>query len=300
MRTIEAKTILSTQNGLNIYRSRRRGLRAFDAKSGNAGQRKVPEEGEVKENAPELLETSLRRKRRKCMIMIGGMSEPYPKEEEHYGLMRSCLKLIDRYGFGATVQSNSALLLRDLDLLVSIHRKTRCTVEMSLCTPDEALGKKLEPDASRVSERLRVLHSLRDAGIPAAVCLTPFFPFVNDDWNQLRELLSVCVDAGLYGLYHCGFGVTLRASEQEPFYRELEECFPGFGERYRAHYGDRRELTVPNHEELEALCQTICRDYKIEHRPDRIFTYQHAFVDRSAGEQLSLFQLFPEATDGAG
>ena len=53
------------------------------------------------------------------------MCDPYPPEEKELRLMRGCLEVIDRYGYGVTIQTRSPLLLRDLDLLKSINRKSR-------------------------------------------------------------------------------------------------------------------------------------------------------------------------------
>ena len=95
------------------------------------------EDIEVKRNAPELLEEALRRKRKKCMIGTGAMCDPYMHCEERLGLMRRCLEIIDRYGFGAAVQTKSDRILRDLDLLAGINEKAKCVVQMTLTTFDE-------------------------------------------------------------------------------------------------------------------------------------------------------------------
>ena len=65
------------------------------------------EDIEVKQNAPQLLEMALKSKRKKCMIGTGAMSDPYMQCEEQLRRTRSCLKIISRYEFGATVQTKS-------------------------------------------------------------------------------------------------------------------------------------------------------------------------------------------------
>jgi DNA repair photolyase len=71
----------------------------------------------VKENAAELLDDALSRKRRKCMIGFGSMSDPYIPAEKELGLTRRCLEIISRRGFGVSLITKSDLVLRDLDLL---------------------------------------------------------------------------------------------------------------------------------------------------------------------------------------
>ena len=73
------------------------------------------EDIEVKENAIELLENALRRKRKKCMIGTGAMTDPYIPLELELGYMRKALSLISQYGFVVAVQPKSDRILRDMD-----------------------------------------------------------------------------------------------------------------------------------------------------------------------------------------
>ena len=112
------------------------------------------EDIEVKENAIELLEQALRRKRSKCMLGTGAMTDPYIPLEEELGNVRKALLLVRRYGFGITLHTKSARVLRDLDLLRDIHGQSKCVVQMTLTTHDEALCRKLEPHVSTTRERV--------------------------------------------------------------------------------------------------------------------------------------------------
>ena len=286
----EAKTILSTQNGMNPYRGCEDG--GFrDARFTDSRRKNDPGEPEAKINAAELLEMTLRRKRSKCMIAAGGMCDPYPPEEEELRLMRNCLEVIDRYGYGVTIQTRSPLLLRDLDLLKSINRKSRCIVLVTLAAAEESLREKLEPGACSTAERIRLLNSLKEAGIPTVVRLTPLLPMINDTAENLRALMEACVGAGIYGIQTYGLSFMYRVSERERFYSALEERFPGMKEKYLETFGQGNELVSPAKEELTELIHRTCGNYHIEDDAGRIFTWLHAFVDREAGEQMSLFDL---------
>ena len=65
------------------------------------------------------------------MISTGSMSDPYQPIEKKWQLTRTCLQLIDRYGFGATLITKSDLVLRDLDLLAHIHHQAKAVVQLS-------------------------------------------------------------------------------------------------------------------------------------------------------------------------
>lgn len=166
MHLIEAKSILSPQNGMNIYRGCTHGCIYCDARSTCYHMDHVFEDIAVKINAPALLEQALRSKRERCMIGTGAMSDPYLHAESKLRLTRKCLELIDRYGFGLAIQTKSDMILRDMDLLESIHRKTKCVVEMTITTFDEALCNILEPHVSPTARRIEVLKRMQQAGIP--------------------------------------------------------------------------------------------------------------------------------------
>lgn len=289
MHEVEAKGILSAQNGMNIYRGCTHGCIYCDARSTCYQMNHAFEDIEVKKNAPELLEKALRSKRKKCMIGTGSMSDPYLHYEEKMGLTRRCLELIDRYGFGLAIQTKSDRILRDLDLLKSINRKAKCVVQITLTTYDDELCKILEPNVCPTSRRIEVLQIMRDEGIPTIVWMTPILPFINDTEENIRGLLNACKESKVYGILTFGTGVTLRDGDRQYFYQKLDEHFPGMKERYISTYGNAYELPVPESAHLGKLIQEECRAAGMVYGPDKLFAYMHEFVDKTEGEQLSLF-----------
>ena len=107
MHFVEVKGILSSHNGMNLYRGCTHGCIYCDSRSACYQFTHVFEDIEVKQNAPELLERALRSKRKKCMIGTGSMCDSYMHCEEQLRLTRRCLELIDAYGFGVAVQTKS-------------------------------------------------------------------------------------------------------------------------------------------------------------------------------------------------
>ena len=289
MHEIRAKGILSVQNGMNLYRGCTHGCIYCDARSTCYQMDHAFEDIAVKVNAPELLEQALRRKRSRCMIGTGAMSDPYLPLERELRLTRRCLELIDAYDFGLSIQTKSDLILRDLDLLKSINRKTKCVVQMTLTTYDEALCRILEPHVCTTARRIEVLKQMQEAGIPTIVWLTPILPFLNDTEENIRHLLDACRDAGVYGVVTFGIGVTLRDGDRQYFYQKLDEHFPGMKERYIQTYGSAYVLPSPRERELMALVRRECERAGIEWRTDALFAYMRQFEDKQAGEQLRLF-----------
>lgn len=289
MHYVKAKGILSPQNGMNLYRGCVHGCIYCDSRSSCYQMHHAFEDIEVKENALELLEDALRRRRKPCMIGTGSMTDPYVPLEEELCYVRRALELVLQYGFGFTLITKSARVLRDMDLLQAINRRTKCVVQMTLTTYDEALCRKLEPHVSTTGERFEALLRLREAGIPTVVWLCPILPFINDTRENLEGILDLCVRAGVYGIICFGMGMTLREGSREYFYAQLDRLFPGMKERYMAAYGSRYVLESPNSRELTALFQDTCRQRGIVHCNDSIFAYLNAFEEKTAANQLSLF-----------
>lgn len=287
MHFVTAKGLLSAQNGMNLYRGCRHGCIYCDSRSACYRMEHPFEDIEVKQNALTLLEDALRRKRRPCMIATGSMSDPYTPPEEELRYTRRALELILQYGFGITLLTKSSLVLRDLDLLQRINSQTKCVVQMTLTTFDEALCRKLEPNVSTTAERFHALEVLRDAGIPTVVWLCPILPWINDTEDNLRGILDYCVRSGVKGVINFGMGLTLREGNLEYFYRQLDRHFPGLKERYIRTYGNTYELESPNSPQLTGIFHRVCEEKGILHDNNQIFEYLNRFEDKQ--EQLSLF-----------
>lgn len=288
MHYVTAKGILSAKNGMNLYRGCQHGCIYCDSRSDCYHMEHDFEDIEVKENALALLEDALRRKRKPCMIGTGSMSDPYMPLEEELHYTRKALELIYRYGFGATLITKSDRILRDLDLLKAIHDKTKCVVQMTLTTYDEALCRKLEPGVCTTKARFGALKALQDAGIPTVVWLCPILPFINDTTENIKGILEYCQEAGVKGIICFGMGVTLRAGNREYFYRQLDRHFPGLKEEYIRRYGAAYMLDSPRSRELMQLFRNRCEAAGILHDNDRIFQYLAQFEEKSM-PQMSLF-----------
>lgn len=288
MHEIEVKGILSAKNGMNIYRGCTHGCIYCDSRSRCYQINHDFEDIEVKTNAPKLLEDSLRRKRKKCIVATGAMCDPYIHLEENLRNTRKCLEIINTYGFGLSIQTKSARILKDLDLLKVINEKTKCVVQMTLTTYDEDLCRVIEPNVSTTKERFEVLKVMRDNGIPTVVWLSPILPFINDTEENIRGILNYCLEAKVHGIICFGMGVTMRDGNREYFYKKLDEYFPGMKDRYIERYGYSYELTSDNNKKLMKIVREVCASNDILFGVDQCFEYLHKFQDKKSYEQLVL------------
>lgn len=283
------KGILSSTNGMNLYRGCLHGCIYCDSRSECYCMDHDFEDVEVKANALELLENNLKRKRSKCMLATGSMSDPYIPLENELKHVRKALELAYKYGFGFTLITKSNRVLRDLDLLTAINNKTKCVVQMTLTTCDENLCKKIEPNVSTTKERVAVLKKMHEAGIPTVVWLCPILPFINDTKENIKGILDYCIEAKVYGIICFGMGVTLRKGNREYFYQQLDHLFPGMKEKYIKTYGVKYQLNSPNNNELMQLFHQTCQANGIVHDNNQIFDYLKKYENKHENIQLSLF-----------
>ena len=287
MHFVDAKGILSAQNGMNIYRGCSHGCIYCDSRSLCYSFTHPFEDIEVKQNAPQLLERALRSRRSRCMIGTGSMCDPYMHCEEELQLTRKCLEIIDRYEFGVSIITKSDRILRDIDLLDSINRKAKCVVQMTLTTFDEKLCSILEPNVCTTRRRYEVLKVMQERNIPTIVWLCPILPGINDTEENLEGILDYCADAGVYGIIHFGMGMTLRDGDREYYYAALDKHFPDMKQWYIRQYGTAYELSSPNSAALEKLMQERCSRKGIVTDMDELFRYLSHLPERY--EQMRLF-----------
>ena len=291
MHYVKVKTILSAKNGMNLYRGCSHGCIYCDSRSNVYNMQHKFEDIEIKENAIELLEKALKGKRKKCMIGMGSMTDPYIPLENNIQNTRKSLELIYKYGFGATLITKSSAILRDLDILKAINDKTKCVIQMTLTTFDEKLCRIIEPNVSSTKERFETLKILNQNNIPTVVWLTPILPFINDTKENLIGVLDYCTKVNVYGILCFGMGVTLRDGNREYFYKKLDKYFPQLKEKYIKTYGTNYILNSPNNKLLMNIFYKTCKQHNIICDNNKIFEYLNSFESKEIikKQQLDLF-----------
>ncbi|MCI8408613.1 MAG: radical SAM protein [Lachnospiraceae bacterium] len=288
MHFVEAKRILSSKNGINIYRGCTHGCIYCDSRSNCYQMQHDFEDIEVKKNAVELLEYALLHKRKKCIIRTGAMCDPYMHCEEKLQMTRKCLEIIAKYGYGLSIQTKSDRILRDMDLLKEIHQKSKCIVEITMTTYKEELCKIIEPKVCTTKRRYEILKIMNKQQIPTIVWFSPFLPFLNDTKENIKGLLDYCIDAKVKGIICFGIGMTMRGGNREYFYQELNKSFPQMSKRYQKKYGYAYECVSDNNIKLMNFFHEECEKHGIMHDIEKIFTYIETFPE-SQYEQLNLF-----------
>ncbi len=286
MHFVKVKGIISPNGGMNIYRGCTHGCIYCDSRSKCYQINHQFEDIEVKENALELLEATLQRKRKKIMIGTGSMTDPYNHVDDVVHYTRKALAIIEKYGFGVTVLTKSNKVLNDLDILERIAKKSKAVVQMTLTCYDEEICKIIEPHVSTTKERFEALKILNQHNIPTIVWLDPILPYITDTLENLQGILRYCIEAKVKGIICFGMGLTLREGNREYFYEKLDEHFLGLRLIYERNYGLNYEINSPYNSSLMKVFQRVCEENGIMHDVNEIFSYLHEMPKQYEFQQL--------------
>jgi DNA repair photolyase len=207
----------------------------------------------VKVNAPERLRADLARPSWQGEhVALGTNTDPYQWVEGRYKLMRGIWAAMRDARNPCSVLTKSPLLLRDLDLMTEINRRTEFSAALSVPTLDENAWRSTEPHTPNPRARLEAVAELTRAGIRTGVLVAPLMPGVNDDPAQIRPILEMAAEAG--AAYVTGIALHLRGEVRQLWFDWLAEHRPDLVERYRELY--RRGAYAPT-EERRRLAQLV-------------------------------------------
>lgn len=127
---------------------------------------------DVKINAPDLLKREIDKKPL-GRVWVSGVCDPYQSLERRYQLTRKCLEILVRHGWPITIQTKSALVLRDVNLFKRAHN---LEVGLTITTGDEGVKQLFEPNVPSVKERIKALEELHIAGIRTYAMIAPILP----------------------------------------------------------------------------------------------------------------------------
>ncbi|MGH8938573.1 MAG: Rv2578c family radical SAM protein, partial [Actinomycetes bacterium] len=151
----------------------------------------------VKTNVGEVLHRELgRRSWRGEHAAMGTNVDCYQRLEGRYRLMRDVIPALTEARNPFSILTKSALVLRDIDLLVEAAAVTDVTAALSVGSVDREIRAAVEPGAPPPLRRLDVVRQLNDAGIPCGVLMAPVLPFLTDSEDQLEATVAAVAAAG--------------------------------------------------------------------------------------------------------
>ncbi|MFW6047694.1 MAG: radical SAM protein [Candidatus Natronoplasma sp.] len=198
---VSCKTALSISHlesdyALNPYRGCSHGCRYCYSPCVLREERTWGEFLDVKRNIPNVLSKELKKKKR-GLVRIGSVTDPYQEAEEKFELTRRCLEQLSRDDFPVLIQTKSGLVKRDIDLF----KKMDSDIGFTITSLDENFREKFEPNAPPVSERLSAIRELREEGLDLWVFIGPLFPYLNDGRKDLLRLKKTLESLDIEDIY---------------------------------------------------------------------------------------------------
>ncbi len=142
---------------------------------------------DAKVNAPALLAKQIVKAKRGT-IWFASVCDCYQPLEERYALTRRSLEVLIGRDFPVVIQTKSARVRRDLEV---IKRIPGVEVGFSIASDDETIIRTFERMSSPVAERIEVLKEFKAAGVPTFAFAGPLLP---GNPERLAALLAGAVD----------------------------------------------------------------------------------------------------------
>jgi DNA repair photolyase len=186
-------------------------------------------------------------------LVIGTATDPYQPAERQFRLTRQILEaLLGWKGLALGIITKSPLIVRDLDLLVALKERHDLSVNISICSTDRALLRRIEARSPAPHARLRALSRLTARGIHAGLLIAPVLPGITDSRESLAALMAAGKAAG--ARYAVGSALRLGPAARSRFLPHLAHEFPDLAGRYARRYENRQ---MPGRDYTAALSARI-------------------------------------------
>jgi DNA repair photolyase len=153
-------------------------------------------------------------RRRRGVVGVGVLTDPYQPFEGRLHLTRGCLEILASHGFPVSLQTKSALILRDVDLI----KPESFDVGVTITTLDRDLAGKLEPRASPPEARVQIVEEFSSRKVETWIFLGPIIPAANDSRENFEQIVRVAEKTGSMLLYD-------KLNLRREIIRPLEEFF---------------------------------------------------------------------------
>ncbi|NOT19476.1 MAG: PA0069 family radical SAM protein [Sideroxydans sp.] len=170
----------------------------------------------AKPDAAKLLRAEMAKPAYRCSpIALGANTDHYQPIEREWKITRQILEVLAECKHPFSIVTKSALIERDLDLLVQMARDDLVQVFITVTTLDADVARKLEPRAASPQRRLRTIRALNEAGVPCGVMVAPIIPFLTD-----AEMENVLQAAYEYGARTAGYTLLRLPYELKDLFKD--------------------------------------------------------------------------------
>ena len=240
----------------------------------------------VKENAPLLFRRALAKLPRD-VVAVGD----YQPAEKKYELSRRMLEVCLELGFPVFILERSPLILRDLDLLEEINKKTHVSVLFSIIhtasSPYADQIDAIEHLAPKPERRLQAMEKIASKGIQTGVSFMPILPDLCDTPENIELVIKQTAHHG--GQFVLGGPLTLADQQKEYFLTYLKGYHPSLYTSYLKIYPAKNYGPTGNHwTRIGNQIRETCQKYEISDRmPRPVFPGEKRALNKKVVEILA-------------
>jgi len=244
----------------------------------------------VKQHTSRVLRRELKKVKAGEQIAIGTATDPYQPAERKFGVTRSIMEEIAQHeGLEIGLVTKSTLVLRDLELLQVISRKSRLTICVTITTMNTELARALEPRAPRPDLRMLAVQRLNAAGVRTGVNIAPILPGITDSPADLDALVAAAAQAG--ARFAWSNALFLKDCSARVFLPFVEAKFPHLANLYKARFAEKAFLPASYSDRRRNLVKRLCEKHKLGDGKEKWRSAQRSSDQPQlvSGAQLPLF-----------
>lgn len=200
-------------------------VRAFERRADRPSDDRYGRTVKVKTNVVGVLRGELsRRSWQREPVCLGTATDPYQPCEGRYRLTRGCLEALSEHRTPVSITTRGPLVIRDIDVLVTMSRRVDVGICVSLPSVDEDVVRRTEPGTAPPHQRLRAVTRLVTAGIRAGILMAPILPGISDSEASISAVVRAARAAG--ATFVGAAMLNLRPGTREHFIAALEQDWP--------------------------------------------------------------------------
>lgn len=177
-------------------------------------------------------------------VNLCGVTDPYQTIEGKYTLMPKIIEVFMKHKNPLVITTKSALILRDIDLLVELNKVAHVDIRISISAMDENVRKKIEPFAAPTIDRLYAISEFSKRGIDTGILMMPIIPYLTDNIENLDEIFKIAKNNDAKSIIPQI--LHLRGNTKKVFFNHITEFFPELFQKinviYKGSYADKDYL----------------------------------------------------------
>lgn len=251
----------------------------------------------VKSNSPKLFRDFITRKNWDgTPISLSGNTDCYQPLERKFKLTRAILKIALEHGQPIGLITKNSLILRDLDILKEMAMKNLGMVFISINSLTKETRSKMEPRTATAQQRLKVIETLSNNGIPVGIMCAPVIPGLTD--HEIPKVLKAAASAGAKW---AGYTVVRLNGEISKIFEEwLHKAYPDRANKIwhsiqACHNGKVNDSEFGNRMRgTGQLAEIIRNNFRLHCRKNNLnqsmFEYDLSHFKKQQNPQLNLFE----------